>query len=102
MQSAALRVYKRIVCVYSFLGYAPQVGETVAQYLERLENPELEIMAGVLEDCFYHQGIMKKEQYKACMAALRKVEDRAVKAKGNLQWKWFRWKFRRIKLTDKP
>lgn len=102
LQNAALRVYKRMVCVYTFLDQAPEVGETVAQYLERLDNPDLTAMRDVLDACFYHQGIMKKEQYKICMTALRKVEDRAMKEKGKLKWKWFRWKFRRNQLKDKP
>lgn len=101
IQTAAIRIYQRMLCVYTFLALAPETGETVAQYVERLENPELAALVPVLEDCFYHQGVMTKEQYKAFVTALRQVEARAVQEKGKLKWKWFRWNFRRKTLTDK-
>ncbi len=89
LQSAPVQFYHRIVRVKTFMGMPLEMGETVSQYLKRLQNPELEAMAAILEACFYHQAVLTKEQYKSLQAILQQEEGSAIKQKGKLKWMWF-------------
>lgn len=93
LQKASVRIYNQFVCVYTFLGQAPETGETVAQYLARLGNPELIAMTSVLENCFYNQAVLTKEQHKILIRLLRQQERIAVEQKGKIKWKRFQRNF---------
>ncbi len=94
LQSAPVQFYHRIVRVKTFMDIAPELGETVSQYLKRLQNPELEDMAIIFETCFYNQAVLTKEQYKTLQAILQQEEENAVKQKGKLKWIWFCFRYK--------
>lgn len=90
---AAARIYRAVVFVETFMGTPPGDGETVSEYFNRLNDPEFDKMADVLEKCFYDQAVLTKAQYDSFRELVRSKEQEAMRING--RWKWLRWKLGR-------
>lgn len=89
----AVRIFRAVVALETFLGIPMEEAETAAAYFKRLDDPEFDEMADALEKCFYEQAILTKEQYDNFRELIIRKEREAMRITGKR--KWLRWKLRR-------